>query len=98
MEESKDVNMGCQYKVSPMMVAVCLSLADRNPASAGTCCLMLVALSPKGPTSARFKAAYKRASPHVVNPVHLRRFSLILSLSNKLSDIFRLSPQHCRAG
>jgi len=36
--------------------------------------------------------AYKRASPHVVNPVHLRRFSLILSLSNKLSDIFRLSP------
>ena len=28
-----------------MMVAVCLRLADRNPASAGTCCLMSGSLS-----------------------------------------------------
>jgi len=38
--------------------------------------------------------AYKRASPHVVNPVHLRRFSLILSLLNKLLNISCLSPLH----
>ena len=37
MEESKDVNMGCEYKVSPAVSddgGVCLSLADRSPASA----------------------------------------------------------------
>jgi len=35
MEESKDVNMGCEYKVSPAVSddgGVCLSLADRSPA------------------------------------------------------------------
>ena len=36
--------------------------------------------------------AYKRANPHVVNPVHVRRFSLIPSPSNKPSNILRLSP------
>jgi len=37
MEESKDVNMGCEYKVSPAVSddgGVCLSLADRSSASA----------------------------------------------------------------
>ena len=34
--------------------------------------------------------AYKRARPHVVNPVHLQRFSLILLPLDKPSNIFRL--------
>src|SRR6188768_2879363 len=38
--------------------------------------------------------AYKRASPHVVNPVHVRRFSLIPLPSNKPSNISCLSPLH----